>query len=30
MSEYRVKLKKVWEDENFLELNMVVTSPIVK
>lgn len=30
MSEYGVKLKKVWEDENFLELNMVVTSPYCK
>ena len=30
MSEYRVKLKKVWEDENLLELNMVVTSPYCK
>ena len=30
MSEYRVKLKKVWEDETLLELNMVVTSPHCK
>ncbi|KML31409.1 hypothetical protein [Priestia aryabhattai] len=30
MSEYRVKLKKVWEDKTLLELNMVVTSPHCK
>jgi len=30
MSEYRVKLRKVWEDETLLELNMVVTSPHCK
>ena len=30
MSEYRVKLKKVWEDETLLELNMIVTSPHCK
>ncbi|MGG0482385.1 hypothetical protein MT476_17370 [Bacillus sp. H8-1] len=30
MSEYKVKLKKTWEDENLLELNMVVTSAYCK
>jgi len=30
MSEHRVKLKKVWEDESLLELNMIVTSPYYK
>jgi len=30
MSEHRVKLKKVWEDESLLELNMIVTSPYCK
>ncbi|MED3855525.1 hypothetical protein P4607_29890 [Priestia megaterium] len=27
MSQNRIKLKKIWEDETLLELNMVVTSP---
>ncbi|MBU8688604.1 hypothetical protein KM918_14855 [Priestia megaterium] len=26
MSGYRIKLRKVWEDETLLELNMIVTS----
>jgi len=30
MSDYRVKLKKIWEDETLLELNMIVTSPHCK
>ncbi|AWD68619.1 MULTISPECIES: hypothetical protein [Priestia] len=30
MSEYKVKLKKTWEDETLLELNMIVTSPHCK
>ncbi|QDZ88064.1 hypothetical protein [Priestia megaterium] len=30
MSEHRVKLKKVWEDESLLELNMIVTSHYCK